>query len=186
MSLRWLPNAITVARMVTALPLLWLLAVDNYALAFWVALGAGASDFLDGFLARRFDWRSAIGALLDPLADKLLLAVCFLGLWWSSHLPTWLTALVIGRDLVLVAGALTWRQKIGPLQPEPSFAGKFSTFAQIALVLMVLLWLNGWRGVGELELRAVMLATAAVTALSGIDYVARYGLRAWRALGSKA
>ena len=185
MNLRWLPNAITIARMVMALPLLGLLAWDNYQAAFWLALLAAASDVLDGYLAKRFDWRSVTGALLDPLADKLLLGVCFLGLWWASHLPTWLTALVLGRDLVLVAGALTWRQKIGPLQPEPSVAGKLSTFLQVALVLMVLLWLNGWRGVDLSIVQTTMLATAAVTLTSGLDYVARYGLRAWQALRSR-
>ena len=83
MNLSWIPNAITIARMVMALPLLWLLVNGHYPQAFWLALVAGASDALDGLLAQRFGWRSALGGLLDPIADKLLMSVCFLGLWWS-------------------------------------------------------------------------------------------------------
>ena len=87
-----LPNALTVSRMVMALPLLWLLASARWQAALVLALVAGATDVLDGFLAKRYGWQSVLGGILDPIADKLLLSVCFLGLWSSGQLPTWIVA----------------------------------------------------------------------------------------------
>ncbi|KFN45101.1 CDP-alcohol phosphatidyltransferase family protein [Arenimonas oryziterrae] len=180
MNLRWLPNAITISRMVLALPLLWLLMIDNYRFALWLALIAGMSDFLDGFLAKQYDWRSALGGVLDPLADKLLLSVCFFGLWWSLHLPGWIVALVFARDLVIVVGAFVWWRVIGTFKPAPSPLSKTNTVAQIGLVALILANL-AWRPVPMTLLQAMLLAVAALTVISGLDYVIRYGLRAWRA-----
>jgi cardiolipin synthase len=78
-----LPNAITLARVLASLPLLWLLLRGHYVPAFWLALAAGASDALDGIIAKAFGWQSVLGGILDPIADKLLLGVCIFGLWWS-------------------------------------------------------------------------------------------------------
>ena len=75
-------------------------------------LVAGASDALDGALAKRFGWRSRTGALLDPLADKLLLCVGFLGLWLGGAMPGWLVALVFARDLIVRAYAHVAAKKI--------------------------------------------------------------------------
>src|SRR5688572_16433351 len=94
-----IPNAITIARLVVSLPLLWLLMTEQFLQAFWLAVIAGSSDALDGFLARRFHWRSVLGGILDPIADKLLISVCFFGLWWTGHLPTWLVLVVLIRDV---------------------------------------------------------------------------------------
>jgi phosphatidylglycerophosphate synthase len=73
-----IPNAITIARMVMALPLLWLLAQERFREALALALLAGTSDVVDGFLAKRYGWQSVLGGILDPIADKLMLSVCFL------------------------------------------------------------------------------------------------------------
>lgn len=184
MTLRWLPNAITIARMVVALPLLWLLLDRNFMAALFLVVLAGASDAVDGFLAKRFDWRSALGGLLDPIADKLLLAASFLGLWWSQQLPSWLVLLVLGRDLVIVVGAfIHWRWK-GPFKPAPSFISKMTTLMQVVLVISLLVHLSV-RVLPTNLLQGLMLATALLTTASGLDYVVRYGLRTWRALGSR-
>lgn len=174
-----IPNAITVARMVMAVPLLWLLAEGFYREAFWLALVAGASDALDGFIAKRFGWRSVLGGILDPIADKLLLSVCFVGLWWSAHLPTWLVAVVLGRDLVILAGAWLWWRMVGAFKPDPSGISKVTTLAQIALIAMMLAHLAGM-DIAPSWLPPLVLAVAAMTVVSGADYVFRYGLRAWR------
>ena len=116
------------------MPLLWLLMHEHYAQAFWLALVAGASDALDGFLAKRFGWQSVLGGILDPIADKLLLSVCFFGLWWSGHLPTWLVALVLGRDLVILLGAFAWWRLLGSFKPAPSGISKCTTLTQLVLV----------------------------------------------------
>ena len=132
-----LPNAITILRMVLALPLLWLLATSQYRAALALALLAGATDLLDGFLAKRFGWQSVLGGILDPIADKLLLSVCFLGLWSSQQLPTWLVAVVIGRDFVVGLGALAFWRVTGSLQPAPTGMSKAATLSQLVLVALV-------------------------------------------------
>ena len=174
-----IPNAITVARMVMALPLLWLLMNDHFPQALALALLAGFSDLLDGFLAKRYGWQSVLGGILDPIADKLLLSVCFFGLWWSDHLPTWLVAVVLARDLVIGVGAYAWWRITGSIEPAPTGVSKVTTLTQLVLVAMELAHLAGWDfAPGWLE--PLMLATAAVTVVSGVDYIVVYGLRAWR------
>jgi cardiolipin synthase len=174
-----LPNAITIGRMVAALPLLWLLMNNHFVPAFWLAVLSGASDGLDGFLARRYHWRTVLGGTLDPIADKLLVSVCFFGLWWSKHLPTWLLGVVVFRDVVILIGAYSWWRMNGAFEPAPTGVSKMTTFAQLLLIALVLARLAGidflWVWVPPL-----MLATAAITVVSGADYVVRYGLRAWR------
>ena len=187
MSLRWLPNAITIGRMVLALPLLWALGTAQFALALWIALVAGMSDAIDGWLAKRYHWHSHFGGLLDPLADKVLLSVCFIGLWWSRHLPAWLVVLVLARDAIIVGGALVWWRVLGPFTAAPTRLSKFNTLMQIVLVAAVLadaaftghLAAAADRA-GPLPLvwlQALLLACAALTAASGVDYVVRYGAR---------
>ena len=183
MSLAWLPNAITLARIALVPPLGWLLAQGHYRAALVLAVVAGLSDALDGLLARRFGWRSDLGGLLDPMADKLLLAAGVIGLAWNGHLPPWFVLLVIGRDLVILGGALAWRIRVGPLLAAPTALGKITTFLQIVLVVAVLLQL----GVGGLPgdwLDALLWLTAAATLASGIDYVLRWSRKARRAHAS--
>lgn len=176
---RHLPNAITVLRMLAVAPLVWLLHQGRYDAALWVAFAAGGSDALDGFLAKRFGWQSRLGGLLDPLADKLLLDACFLGLWAVGAVPGWLVALVVGRDVVILAGAAAWHWLIRPLTATPSLLSKATTLAQVLLVLAWLLYLaHGWPGPGWLELGTGAVAT--LTALSGVDYVLRWSLKARR------
>ena len=119
MNLKHLPNAITGLRLAMAPVLLWLLWAGFYRDALWVALVAGASDAVDGLLAKRFGWQSRLGSLLDPIADKLLLGAAMAGLWLAQALPAWLVGLVLARDLVIVAGAVgfvarrAWRKQRG-------------------------------------------------------------------------
>ena len=184
MRLSWLPNAITIARVALTFPLLWLLATNDFLPAFWLALAAGLSDGVDGYLARRFDWGSALGGVLDPIADKLFVSVCYIGLWWSEHLPGWLVALVFGRDLVIVLGGCAWWKLNGTLEAAPSWLGKFSTALQITLVACVLADL-AVQALPPILLQALMLATAILTLVSGMDYVIRYAQRARNTLGSR-
>lgn len=175
-----IPNAITIARMVMALPLLWLLAEERFTHALWLALVAGASDVVDGFLAKRYGWQSVLGGILDPIADKLLLSVCFFGLWWSGHLPSWLVAIVLVRDLVIVVGAFAWWRLSGSITPAPTGISKLTTLMQLVLVAMVMAHLAGL-DIAPDWVQPLMLGTAGVTLVSGLDYVLVYGTRAWRA-----
>ncbi len=185
MKLHHLPNAITGLRLVMAPVLLWLLWAGFYRDALWVAAVAGASDAVDGLLAKRFGWESRLGSLLDPVADKLLLGCAFLGLWLAGALPTWLVSLVLARDLVILAGAAVWWRLAGPFKGEPSWLGKVTTAAQIALVLLCLVDRAGW-SVPLNRLMDVTLGVAFLTFVSGVDYVVRYGVKAWQHRGKPA
>ena len=184
MSWSWIPNAITLARVLASLPLFWLLMEARYLPAFWLALAAGLSDAVDGIIAKRYGWQSVTGGLLDPIADKLLLSACFLGLWWSGQLPAWLVALVLGRDIVIVLGAFAWWRLIGPFKPEPSVFSKSTTFLQLLLVVMELANLAGYALAAD-WLPAIEAFTGLVTLVSGVDYVVRYGAQARRRLGKE-
>lgn len=178
MNPRHLPNALTILRLAMAPALPWLLAIGETRAALWVALVAGLSDALDGWLAKRFGWQSRLGSLLDPLADKLMLGLGALGLWLAGALPGWLLLLIAGRDVVIVAGAIAWWRLAGPFDGAPSLLSKGTTVAQVLLVLAGLL---GLAGVLPMPLPAAALAAvAALTLASGLDYVIRYGVRAWR------
>ena len=184
MNWSWLPNAITLARVLASLPLLWLLMRGEYVPAFWLALVAGASDAVDGILAKSMGWQSVLGGILDPIADKLLLGVCVFGLWWGLYLPTWLVAVVLGRDLVILAGAWAWWQFKGRFTPEPSAISKSTTLVQLLLVGLLLAHLAGYELAPD-WIQPLMLATAFITLASGLDYVLRYGTRAWRERGKR-
>ncbi len=182
MNLKQIPNAITIARMVAALPLLYFLIEGNALISFWIAMLAGFSDSLDGYLAKKFDWRTALGGLLDPIADKLLLSVCFIGLALQQAIPFWLCALVLGRDAVIVSGAWLWWKTIGPFKPTPSWISKLTTFFQIVYVALLLADL-AFGIVHNMVLQYLLWFVIVFTITSGLDYFIRYGrraLRAWR------
>lgn len=137
--IRQIPNLLTLLRLGMTVPIALLLLDQQHAQALvWFAL-AGASDGLDGFLARRYGWVSRFGSIIDPLADKLLLVTSYICLSMVGDLPVWLAAVVLGRDLLLVVGAMVYRSLIGPFEVRPSLLGKLSTVLQIVLVLALLL-----------------------------------------------
>lgn len=179
MNLRQLPNTITGLRLAMAPVLPWLLWIGEPGAALVLALVAGASDAVDGQLAKRFGWQTRLGSLLDPIADKLMLGCAMAGLWLVQMLPGWLVGLVLARDLVIVAGAIAWWRLAGPFDGQPSLLGKLTTVLQIALVLLCLAQLNGAALALDWRIQAVV-AVALVTFASGLDYVIRYGVRAWR------
>lgn len=178
--MRHIPNLITLLRMLLTVPLAWLLRDGRYDMALVVALMAGLSDALDGFLAKRFSWQSQLGGLMDPVADKLLLVACFVGLADVGALPAWVAVLVIGRDVVIVAGAVAYHNLVGPLTAEPSFLSKLTTVLQIALVLATLLHLSRFAEWPQWLNLGLLAAVTATTTASGLDYVVRWSLRAWR------
>ena len=98
MKLKYIPNMICIARIILVAPIVWSLFEERYALALGLILIAGFSDALDGYLARRFDWRTRLGGLLDPAADKFLMFAAFVTLAWVGLCPAWFSAVVVGRD----------------------------------------------------------------------------------------
>ena len=179
--LRHLPNLITGLRILVALPLCWLILHGRYDGALLVAAIAGASDALDGFLAKHCGWQSWIGGMLDPIADKLLLTTAFVSLWLVGELPLWLVGLIVARDLVIVAGAAAYHWLIGRFDAAPSRLSKLTTTLQILFVLVELLHLSRWLPVPDAARAVLAASTALVTLASGLHYVVVWGARARRA-----
>lgn len=172
--LRHLPNALCVLRMLLSIPVAVLLVQEQYALTLCVFAFAALTDGLDGFLAKRFNWATELGKALDPLADKILLVTSFITLSWLGIIPLWLAVPVVLRDLVITAGAITYRMLYGPLtDARPTIISKINTLVQIAYVLAVVMALAMNLSFATLN---VVLATLVMvtTVASGIDYVATY------------
>jgi cardiolipin synthase len=171
-----LPNFITLVRL-AALPFFLVCISDgrfDIALAIFVA--AGLSDGIDGFLARRLDMKSALGAYLDPIADKVLLMSSYLFLAIPSYparmkVPVWLAVMVLSRDFLVMLVGLLLILASGKKRFPPSWAGKVTTVVQIVTVLFVLC-ANLWAWPREILLVAYG-ATASVTVISGFDYLHR-------------
>ncbi len=136
--LQHLPNMITLLRM-AFVPLLILVLKDHHYLeALWVFLIAGISDGLDGYIAKRFGFVSQLGAILDPLADKILLVSAYVMLALLALVPFWLVLVVTFRDALIVGGYLVYTSLYGPVSMRPSRVSKFNPFTQILLVVFLL------------------------------------------------
>jgi cardiolipin synthase len=183
---RHLPNALTVLRMVLVVPLAWMIRETRYDEAVVVAAVAGLTDALDGFLAKRLGWQSWLGGVLDPIADKLMLVACFVTLGMVGAHPAWLTWLVVGRDVVIVAGAVAWHNLIGRIHAQPTRLSKLTTVVQIVYVLAQLLHLSHWLELPPRLLEVLIVVTAALTAASGLQYVVVWSRKAlrWRKAGA--
>lgn len=168
--MRSLPNLITFLRILLVVPFVWALLHGGSGQALLLFAVAGASDGLDGFLAKRFGWTSRLGAVLDPVADKLLLLAAYLTLGWLGQLPTWLVGLVVLRDVVIVGGAVAYYRLFGEYDMEPLLLSKFNTVCQIGLAVLVLLLT--WRHeAGDTLISAGSYLVAVTTLSSGVAYV---------------
>ena len=147
-----------------------------------VFIAAAASDGIDGYIARRFNQKSQLGMVLDPLADKGLLLSGIITLSvsnWAYEFPVWFPVLVVARDVVILAGTLTLHFLNGSVRVKPSWTGKTATAVQmVAIALCMLQWnwfekslaIRGWTlKVGSLDL-SVWLA-GFFTLVSGFGYV---------------
>jgi cardiolipin synthase len=174
-----IPNLISILRIILILPVIWAMLAGQYFFALVLFAIAGISDALDGFLAKQYHWESRLGSILDPIADKLLLVASFATLTWLELLPEWLLWLIIGRDLVIVIGGLTYHYVVGKFELLPLWSSKINTFMQIALVLLVMMqqqWLSEFQ---QLITMGIWLVVASVVN-SGTEYILVWGLRAWK------
>jgi cardiolipin synthase (CMP-forming) len=169
--LRALPHLITSFRLLCSPLIAWLLFQHQYRAALALVFLAGISDWFDGFAARQLKSSGRIGVILDPLADKVLLVTLFVVLAILGLIPAWMFWLALGRDLVIVVGALLVRVLRGVRRFLPTTLGKVSTFFQIVLILLTLCcaafphqFLLG------LKYTALVLS-ALFTFISGLDYV---------------
>jgi cardiolipin synthase len=136
------------------------------------------SDGLDGFIARKFSQQSSLGLVLDPLADKLLMTTAFIALTFLENLPKiphlpipfWVTALVIGRDVLIVAGAAAIHIVTGFRGFKPSWLGKISTLVQVLAIGLVLI-AAAFPGTNGIFLPTVYTFVAVTAFLSGLHYI---------------
>ncbi len=178
MNLSWLPNAICIVRIVLVGPIVWALLEGRYLLALLLIVTAGLSDGVDGFLARYFNWRTRLGSLLDPTADKLLLVSVFVTMTYIGLVPVWLAVIVVLRDLIIVAGASVYQFIIAPVAGEPSAISKLNTTCQLTFIFFTLTAaiVNWPPPISITILGAAVFFTSVV---SGFDYVISWTKRAW-------
>ena len=167
--LRNIPNVLTAVRVLLAPLTAYFIVAGNDIAALVVFVLAGGSDAVDGFLARRFGLVSRFGEYLDPAADKLLMLVCFVTLTLMHQAPLWLSAVVIARDIAIVAGVLLARALSLPVKMEPLAIGKASTVVQIGYIGLLLLLLAVNLDMPQLTLFAAA-TTAVFTLLSWLAY----------------
>ncbi len=171
-----LANQLTILRIVM-IPAFVLLVVYGYlGAALLVFMTAGATDALDGIIARRAGQRTSLGAWLDPMADKLLLVTTFIvltlpGIPLTNHLPLWLTVLVISRDVVIVGVVAIVNLAVGPRTFTPSIWGKATTAAFI-LTTVAILYFN-YLGQRSIVVDLGIWISLALTLVSSAHYFVR-------------
>ena len=169
-------NQLTILRIVL-IPAFVLLVVDlRLGAALLVFMTAGATDALDGLIARRAGQRTSLGAWLDPMADKLLLITTFIVLTLpaiplTNHLPLWLTVVVISRDVVILAVVAIVNLAVGPRTFRPSMLGKATTAAYI-LTSVAIMYFN-YRRETSLVVDFGIWVSLALTLVSAADYFFR-------------
>ncbi|WP_428398712.1 CDP-alcohol phosphatidyltransferase family protein [Marinobacter salarius] len=177
---RWIPNALTFLRILLIAPFAAALMAKEYRFALVIFFLASATDAFDGFLARHYNWRTRLGAIADPLADKALLITTYLMLAITGVLPAWLFWLVLGRDLLIVCGGLAFHYGVGRFEMQPSLPGKLNTLIQILVALAIIILLadlpmQPW----VMDVGILLVAVSAI--FSGAHYIGVWSLRAWRA-----
>ena len=168
-------NIITLARLVFVPIIIWAMLSDAMLPAFVLFIVAGASDAVDGIIARAFNQQSELGTILDPLADKVMLVSVFIVLTYLDHIPLWLTILVVSRDMLIVVGFVICFMFDKPIDINPLRISKANTVAQIALACFVM---------GSLALSfentlinsVLVWVTALLTAISATAYTVQ-GIR---------
>lgn len=187
--MKHLPNLISIARILLVAPTLYFLWHHNYSLGLLLFLIAGASDGVDGFLARRFHWQTRLGTYLDPIGDKALLVGCYLALGLLGHLPSWLVALVIGRDIIIVIGATLYHYAVKDAAMQPLWSSKINTVCQIALVLVILYQLAKLplaQYLSPAMIQGLQLLVMATTLFSGGAYIMGWWVRIVQSLRARS
>lgn len=174
---RVIPNLITGFRILLAVPLVITLHTGHYTIALITLVVAGISDGLDGYLARRWNCISRLGAILDPISDKALLVSCYVTLGVMGQLPLWLVALVLLRDVIIISGATAYHYLIGRVEMEPTIISKVNTLFQIVLVVTVIMSCS-IMAIPDTVITVLIYLVAFTTLSSGIGYVWKWSLRA--------
>jgi len=176
--MRHLPNLICLVRIALIWPTVMALQKGEFWTALVLVAVCAVSDGLDGWLAKRFNWTSHLGKILDPLADKMLLVALFLTATWNNLVPWWLTAVVVARDVMIGGGAVIYRLWFGPLYGRPTILSKINTGMQLAVVLAAVLGAATGTLPTQEMITALAIVTLLTTLVSGGDYLAAFTRRA--------
>lgn len=167
--IKYIPNSLSFFRLLSPLILFFLISGKHFTFAFCVFLGAALSDFFDGFLARKFNVSSRFGAMLDPLADKVLVIFSYLVFWISGDISVWVTWVVIGRDIcILSVVGILLLLKID-IKFSPLFISKVNTVLQLAFISLILL--SRSVGMNSEILKIFAFVVVVSTIASGIAYL---------------
>ena len=164
-----IPNLICLARIVLVIPIIRSLWQEQFMLSLLLIIIAGLSDILDGYLAKKNNWRSYLGSVLDPAADKILLVSLFLTLQSMDLIPLWLTLTVITRDLMIVFGLSLYRYFVGVPKPKPTRISKLNTTIQLVFIIFVIL-AQGVQFPFEILAMVCGSLVFVTSILSGLDY----------------
>lgn len=168
-----IPNLITIGRLFVVPLLIMMIGQERWGIAFGLFVGAGISDGVDGFIARRFDMKSELGAYIDALADKALLVSIYVTLSIVGVLPGWLAVLVVSRDAMIVSAIIVSWLMQRPVAIKPLVVSKLNTAAQIVFAALVLGMRTFDVEVPSLEWTA-MIVVSALTVLSAAAYLAKW------------
>jgi cardiolipin synthase len=169
--MRFVPNLLTALRLALIPAIGMCLLRGNYRSALALFTLSALSDALDGMVARRWKARTDLGALLDPVADKLTMVSVAAMLWFLGWLPGWFAAAIAARDVLIVCGVIAYRQLIGPLRMAPSLTSKLNTAMEF-LALLATLGVSA-RLLPEGRWQEALFSVTLITiALSALDYFA--------------
>lgn len=164
-----IPNTLTILR-ILSIPVFVICLLDGRLfIAFLIFVGAGITDGLDGLIARVYHQKTTSGAYLDPIADKLMLVTAFIVLAIVESIPSWLTVIVIARDVIIALGVLILLLTGYRVEIKPVFIGKTSTVSQIVTIAWALL--VPYSLFFKSFLSYVIWTTVALTCLSGLQYI---------------
>jgi len=168
-----IPNLLTLLRIFLVPVVVIFLIQGSYVKALIVFSIAGLTDALDGALARFLKCQTILGAFLDPIADKLLIAASFITMSILGIIPSWLTVIVVSRDFIILLGIAIMSIMSVPYAIKPSLISKLTTALQIVTIFMSLIFQTVTRELTYDWIMIICWITAFFTVASGLSYVAR-------------
>ena len=135
----FIPNLLTIIRIALVYPILNNIYLGNFEISIIYFIIASVTDGLDGFIARKMNWQTELGTLLDPVADKILLSGSVFILWLNQYIPFYIFVIFFSRDVVILLGAAIRMSVIESDTPTPNFLGKLTTTLQIIYIAIIFL-----------------------------------------------
>jgi len=181
MDFSWIPNAISLMRIFLIAPIILLFVYGEFGWALGLFVIASLSDGLDGYIAKKYDWNTRLGAFLDPAGDKLLVAWSFGTLAFLGQVPVWLAVIVISRDVLIVAGSFMYHYLVRRLEGDPTVISKLNTGLEFAFLIAVMSKAGfGWPD--DITITVLGAAVLVTVVISGFDYVSNW-IRSARSQG---